>query len=171
MGTQDWTLPGFMSGFDTLGTRLADVTIVAQLFQWQYIVYLILVWLLFFVGKHLYALPYYCMGPLSMLKTQGVEMEGGDAPGPNAQDKKKFDLGYVLTEADNKAMAVSMAGFLFALGLVEFEALSALRSPSPGVNIGLLRVWSVIGTVLLLTARVINDFLIIGHLANRRAIV
>ena len=109
------------------------------------------------------------MGPVSMLKPDGTELggEGGDTP---EREKKAFDLGYVLTEADNHAMAISMSGFLLALGIVEYEALQSLRSTEP-ISIAALLVWSSIGVVQLLIARVFNDFFIISHLANRNAIV
>merc|ERR1711865_504625 len=131
--------------------------------------YLVLIWMLFIAGRFLFALPYMCMGPVSMLKPDGTELDGEGGAAPE-REKKAFNLGYVLTEADNHAMAISMSGFLLALGIVAYEALQSLRSTEP-ICIAVLLVWSSIGVVQLLIARVFNDFFIISHLANRNSIV
>lgn len=86
-----------------------------------------------------------------------------------------YSLRQQLTELDNKAVAVSFAGFLFSLCLI---ISGVLLSPSASSEVcpwwqDLLStsVWSALGISLLLISRIINDRLIFPQFCNRKELV
>jgi len=90
-----------------------------------------------------------------------------------------YNLDHELTEKDNKAVAVSFAGYVFALCLV-FHGV--LISPS-GLNVyetgwlGWINdlintfLWCGIGMVLLLLSRVVNDRFILPKFSNKKELI
>ncbi len=90
-----------------------------------------------------------------------------------------YNLDHELTEKDNKAVAVSFAGYVFALCLV-FHGV--LISPS-GLNVyetgwlGWMNdlintfLWCGIGMVLLLLSRVVNDRFILPKFSNKKELI
>ena len=90
-----------------------------------------------------------------------------------------YSLNNQLTKQDNKAVAVSFAGFLFALYIVIHGILTTpanihlLRSGgSPWLlDLASTTVWSTIACTLLLLARVINDKVIFPKFSNKKELI
>lgn len=86
-----------------------------------------------------------------------------------------YSLRQQLTEKDNKAVAVSFAGFIFSLCIIIAGVLlspSDIIEPSPWwQDLANTALWSALGVALLLTARLINDRLIFPQFCNRKELV
>ncbi len=89
-----------------------------------------------------------------------------------------FSLNKQLTDADNKAVAVSFGGYLFAIGIVVYGVFTSV----PGewfvtsrrellFDLLDLVLWSAIGIVLLNVARVINDRILLRKFQNIKELV
>ncbi|MCB9932239.1 MAG: DUF350 domain-containing protein [Planctomycetes bacterium] len=120
---------------------LIDTDAISQLWYPWAFAYLVLLGVVMFVGKAAYQL----LSPFSV----------------NEQ----------LTEKDNRAVAVSMAGYLFGLGLILWGVMGHDMAPPAGEtpeigwvdyanDLGQTAIWGGIGIVLLLVARFINDKLL-----------
>ncbi len=83
-----------------------------------------------------------------------------------------YKIDYQLTEVDNKAVAVSFAGFLLALSLI---LNGVLTSPyiSRNITIDLFNtcIWATLGCVLLLLSRIVNDKLLLPKFSNRKELI
>ena len=98
-----------------------------------------------------------------------------------------FNLDRQLSHRDNKAVATSFMGFLFALGLIISRELTSPVSNSIGEAVdapwmGQLgnavladflntSLWAVLGAVLLLLSRIVNDKLILPAFSNRKELL
>lgn len=90
-----------------------------------------------------------------------------------------YKLNSELTEKDNKAVAVSLSGFLFALFMVIHGVLinpgdwSLMDNPYSAwlADLRDTAIWASIGCAYLLLARLINDKLILPKFSNRRELV
>ena len=94
-----------------------------------------------------------------------------------------FHLAEELTSHDNKAIALSFGGFLFGVGLIlqtvlGHESHSLPGTPSEAQDTSLFLfdlvstgLWSVLGVILLLLARVINDKLLLSQFDNTKELV
>ena len=89
-----------------------------------------------------------------------------------------YKLSEQLTTKDNKAAAVSFAGYMFAVGIVVLGVYTS--EPDAGFaasradlvrDILSVLIWSVIGILLLNTARFINDKLLFGKFNNVKEII
>ncbi len=89
-----------------------------------------------------------------------------------------FSLNEQLTQADNKAVAVSFSGYLFAIGIVVYGVFTSV----PGDWFALTRrellldlldlvIWSAIGIVLLNIARLVNDKILLSKFRNVKELV
>ena len=127
--------------------QLLDREIIWELLDPNAVVYLTLVLIIFYVGKKAYDL----LTP--------------------------YDLNYELLEADNKAVAVSLSGYLFGLGIILWGVLGdspeKLMASKSAFYMDLMdtAVWGGIGIVLLQIARIINDKLILNRFDNIKEIV
>ena len=83
-----------------------------------------------------------------------------------------YNLDHQLTTEDNKAVAVSFAGFLLSLCLI---INGVLTSPSESSSLGgdLLAtvIWGSIASALLVLSRAINDKLILPKFSNRKELI
>jgi len=127
--------------------QLLDREIIWELLDPNAVVYLTLVLIIFYVGKKAYDL----LTP--------------------------YDLNHELLEADNKAVAVSLSGYLFGLGIILWGVLGdspeKLMASKSEFYMDLMdtAVWGGIGIVLLQIARIINDKLILNRFDNIKEIV
>jgi len=82
-----------------------------------------------------------------------------------------YSLDEQITKVDNKAVAVSFAGYMFALGIVFWGVLSG--ESGKGFYFDLLDtiVWGIIGILLLQVSRFINDKLLLYQFDNIKELV
>ncbi len=90
-----------------------------------------------------------------------------------------YQLGHELTGKDNKAIAVSLSGYMLAICIILWGVLRQDISPE-GVDtgkqlflmdLGGTLLWSLFGIALLQVARVINDKLLLRHFCNIKELV
>lgn len=123
-------------------------------FKWQYLVNLltVILWLVF--GRWLYDLYY------------RIRRRKSDTP---------FTLAEQLTKADNKALSVDFGCFLFALCWITRGSLTDVpaggASGNDGRYFGNFFVYQLIGFVLILFSRFLNDKVILRKVDNVKAIV
>lgn len=79
-----------------------------------------------------------------------------------------YRLNQELTEKDNKAVAVSFAGYMFGLGMILQGALSGEPQDVLWKDIGATAAWGAIGMILLLIAQKVNDKVIFSAFSNRK---
>lgn len=85
-----------------------------------------------------------------------------------------YNLNEQLTKKDNRAIALSFSGYLFAVAIILAGVLGSpstiLETESAGMyllkDIGNTVLWSMIGILLLLLSRVINDRFLLPHFDN-----
>lgn len=88
-----------------------------------------------------------------------------------------FNLNEQLHKKDNKAVALSFLGFMLGTGYILWKMLSheavegTQKINSFGADIISLVSWSLIGVVLMLVARVINDKVLLRHFSNTKELV
>ncbi len=90
-----------------------------------------------------------------------------------------YDLNEQLTTVDNKAIALSFAGYIFALGIILYGVLSSDSTLTPSGNVqkdllkdlGNTALWGLIGIGLLQVARIINDKLLLYQFNNMKELV
>lgn len=90
-----------------------------------------------------------------------------------------YDLEEQLIEVDNKAIALSFSGYIFALGIILWGVLSSDSTIVPTGEIkkdlwrdvGNTALWGAIGIVLLQFARVINDKVLLYQFDNMKELV
>jgi len=89
-----------------------------------------------------------------------------------------YKLSDQLTEKDNKAVAVSFAGYMFAVGIVilgvftsEPDAGFATSRGELGIDLLDLLIWSLIGIALLLIGRFVNDKVLLRKFNNVKELV
>jgi uncharacterized membrane protein YjfL (UPF0719 family) len=83
-----------------------------------------------------------------------------------------FCIDTELTKKDNKAVAVSVAGYLFALGFILFSIISGGSQGSSLLNdIMMTSIWCLIGIFALIAAQKINDRFIFKGFSNRKELV
>ena len=90
-----------------------------------------------------------------------------------------FNLNHQLTQEDNKAIALSFAGYLFGLGIILWGVLSSdsVITPTDNAKRDLFAdlcntvIWSIIGIVFLQVARFINDKVLFGQFDNTKELV
>lgn len=75
-----------------------------------------------------------------------------------------------LVEKDNKALSVSFAAYMFAVGLILWSSLTSL-GPDSGENIGLVIFWQLMGVVFLEIARLVNDKVLLNTVDNNRELI
>lgn len=128
----------------SLSERLADTSYVMDnLFKWEHLVFIALIFLFLFVARWTYWMKLWLFAG----RGRGYSCCGG--------------FGKALSEDDNKAVATSFAGYVFAVGMILWSSLTDLGSDQ-GKNILLIIVWQAIGVLLLELARVVNDFVILS---------
>lgn len=93
-----------------------------------------------------------------------------------------FKLEKQLVENDNKALGVSFAGYLLSVGIIVWSSLSSPDSANifksiPGengillTNMALVAIWGLVGIVLLVIARILNDKILLGAFDNNKEII
>lgn len=90
-----------------------------------------------------------------------------------------YQLNKELTEHDNKAVALSLSGFLFALFIIIHGVLTEPGNWAPIdndystwlIDLRDTAIWSTVGCIYLLLARVINDKLILPKFSNRKELI
>ena len=84
-----------------------------------------------------------------------------------------FDLVQELTGHDNKAISLSFAGYMFGVGLIQYGLLTspAKEGINLWVEIGTTMVWGLVGIILLLIARLVNDKVLMHSFDNTKEIV
>ncbi len=90
-----------------------------------------------------------------------------------------YDLNEQLTTVDNKAVALSFAGYIFALGIILYGVLSSDSTLVPTGDsrkdlfrdLGNTALWGGIGIALLQFARIINDKLLLYQFCNVKELV
>lgn len=91
--------------------------------------------------------------------------------------KKDFQLDHELLENDNPALAVAVAGYFLAVGIILYYVMDSPAHPSwEGVHpywYPLIDVvyWFILSVVLLNLARIINDKFILGTFNNEKEII
>lgn len=88
-----------------------------------------------------------------------------------------FNLNEQLHKKDNKAVALSFLGFMLGTGYILWKMLSheavesSQKMSSFGADIISLISWSLIGIVLMLIARIVNDKVLLRHFSNTKELV
>ena len=89
-----------------------------------------------------------------------------------------YKLDVQLTTKDNKAIAVSFSGYLFAIGIIVWSVLSqasVAESEDPGYgllqDLGSSVIWILVGILLLQVARIVNDKFLLSKFQNVKELV
>jgi uncharacterized membrane protein YjfL (UPF0719 family) len=89
-----------------------------------------------------------------------------------------YKLDVQLTTKDNKAIAVSFSGYLFAIGIIVWSVLnqaSVTEAEDPGYallqDLGSSAIWILVGILLLQVARIVNDKLLLSKFQNIKELV
>ncbi len=90
-----------------------------------------------------------------------------------------YNLNEELTVKDNKALAMSFMGYIFAIGIIIWGVLLSPTAADAGgfwgsgiwSQLGATAIWAVIGIVLLQLARIINDRLLLYKFRNVKEII
>lgn len=129
--------------FNSLTQQWFGVEEIGLLFDPEAVVYLVLALALFAVGKKI-----------------------NDWLSP-------YNLSEELTTHDNKAIAVSFGGYLFGLGIIIWSVLSSPSAEDATLpsDIGSTILWTLIGTGLLLAARLINNRFLLHQFDNFKELV
>lgn len=133
----------------TMSEKLLDTSVLRSLFDPHAIFYLAAVIFVFYVGKKV-----------------------NDFLTP-------YDLNAELTSKDNKAIALSFGGYLFALAIILWSVLasdSAVEETESvwkdlGADILDTLIWGAIGIVLLQIARIMNDKILLHKFSNTKELV
>eukprot|EP00003_Mantamonas_plastica_P018857 TRINITY_DN3076_c0_g1_i1.p2 TRINITY_DN3076_c0_g1~~TRINITY_DN3076_c0_g1_i1.p2 ORF type:complete len:196 (+),score=66.66 TRINITY_DN3076_c0_g1_i1:61-648(+) len=137
-----------------LGYRMTETEFGLSILQWEYLVYLVIMFLALLLARQMYSIPFYIS-----LAEQGC------------WDTKAFSLKAQLVDSDNKAIAISFACWMLAMGMVLVGAMGDLND-LPENNIVTILWTQALGMVLLTIARIINDKLIVrGNGDNVKSLV
>ncbi len=79
-----------------------------------------------------------------------------------------YKLNHELTEKDNKAVAVSFAGYMFGLGMILQGVLAGEPQDVIWKDVAITAAWGAIGMILLLIAQKVNDKIIFAAFSNRK---
>ncbi|MBC2607195.1 DUF350 domain-containing protein [Pelagicoccus albus] len=92
-----------------------------------------------------------------------------------------YQLNHELTQKDNKAIAVSFSGYMFAIGIILWSVLRQDIAIDPAevqsgkqlflLDIGGTLLWSLFGILLLQVARICNDKLLLRRFSNVKELV
>jgi len=88
-----------------------------------------------------------------------------------------YALNEELTEKDNKAIALSFAGYLFAVILITWSVMGSDTAVGEGsedfvwLDLGSTLLWSLIGVILLQVSRVVNNRLLLPRFNNVKELV
>ena len=121
--------------------RLFDIEDIYALYHREAIIYLFAILVVFYVGKKVY-----------------------DVLTP-------YNLNEQLTGVDNKAVAVSFAGYLFGLGIILWGVLAGDATKNFYMDLLDTLIWGGIGIVLLQISRIINDKLLLSRFNNVKELV
>lgn len=136
-----------------LATRLEDTEFVMdRLFKPEHIAYLALIFLFIYLARWTF-----------QIKLVMAFSGTGDFPMGTGFAK-------ALTTDDNKALSLSFAAYLFAVGLILWASLTSLTDDA-GLNILYICEWQLFGMFYLEVARLINDKLLLRSINNNVALV
>ena len=121
--------------------RLFDIEDAYELYHPEAIIYLFVILVIFYVGKKVY-----------------------DVLTP-------YNLNEQLIEVDNKAVALSFAGYMFGLGIILWGVLSGETTKDFYLDLLDMVIWGVIGIVLLQISRVVNDKILLSRFDNIKELV
>ncbi|MBW2553742.1 MAG: DUF350 domain-containing protein [Deltaproteobacteria bacterium] len=121
--------------------RLFDMEDVYELYHPEAIIYLFVILVIFYVGKKVY-----------------------DVLTP-------YNLNEQLIEVDNKAVALSFAGYMFGLGIILRGVLSGETTKDFYPDLLDMVIWGVIGIALLQISRVVNDKILLSRFDNIKELV
>ncbi len=121
--------------------RLFDVEDIFELFHPEAVVYLFTILVVFYLGKKVY-----------------------DLLTPYRLDEQ-------LTKADNKAVALSFAGYMFGLGIILWGVLSGETIKHFYMDILDTVIWGAIGIILLNISRLVNDKFLLSRFDNVKELV
>ena len=121
--------------------RLFDIEDVYELYHPEAIIYLFVIVVIFYVGKKVY-----------------------DVLTP-------YNLNEQLIEVDNKAVALSFAGYMFGLGIILWGVLSGETTKDFYPDLLDMVIWGAIGIVLLQISRVVNDKILLARFDNVKELV
>jgi uncharacterized membrane protein YjfL (UPF0719 family) len=82
-----------------------------------------------------------------------------------------YNLNEQLIEVDNKAVALSFAGYMFGLGIILRGVLSGETTKDFYPDLLDMVIWGVIGIVLLQISRVVNDKILLSRFDNIKELV
>uniref|UniRef100_A0A7S1G9Z6 DUF350 domain-containing protein n=1 Tax=Bicosoecida sp. CB-2014 TaxID=1486930 RepID=A0A7S1G9Z6_9STRA len=139
----------------TLEERLMDTTYLSKrLFLWENAVFILLLFLFIWAARWTFQIKLY------------FSLKGH----PEAGFEWGTGFAKALTTDDNKALAVSFAAYMFAVGLILWSSLTGLTS-NEAENIGLMCFWQLIGVLLLEVARFVNDKVLLSAVNNNVEVV
>jgi uncharacterized membrane protein YjfL (UPF0719 family) len=121
--------------------RLFDVEDVYGLYQPEAVIYLLVILAVFYAGKKIY-----------------------DMLTPYSLDEQ-------LTKVDNKAVAISFAGYMFGLGIILWGVSSGENIKNFYMDLLDTVIWGAIGIVLLQISRVVNDKILLSRFDNVKELV
>lgn len=143
----------------TLPERLVSTDNTLLIFQPWNIVFLLLMVLFIVVARFLFQLKYDVV-----FKNKTIEKQG-------KYKSYLYSFNEALAEDDNKALAVSLAGYLLGAGLYTWSSFNGLRLLDGWANVYIVIIWQIVGAVQLEIARLLNDKVAFGSVNNAREIV
>jgi len=109
------------------------------------------------------------IAPRANTQTLASQKDGEDADAPadavSQANGYVYSLSNALSIDDNKSLAVAMAGYMFATGIITYASVSDLNRADGWYNVGSVFAWQGIGMFLLEITRLITDKLIIPELS------
>ena len=163
-----------------IGDRLVATQYLDTVFSQGWYAVVIVVAIVFFmvIARFTYALKLWCMfrgqliapmkevQPLASQKDDNALAWAAAAAAPVSQTNGYvYSLSNALAIDDNKALAVAMAGYMFATGIITYASVSDLNRSDGWMNVAFVFAWQAIGMFLLEITRLITDKLIIPEIS------
>jgi len=163
-----------------MGDRLVATQYLDTVFSQGWYAVVIVIAIIFFmvIARFTYALKLWCMfrgqliapmkemQPLASQKDDNALAWAAAAAAPVSQTNGYvYSLSNALAIDDNKALAVAMAGYMFATGIITYASVSDLNRSDGWMNVAFVFAWQAIGMFLLEITRLITDKLIIPEIS------
>jgi len=161
----------------SLSDRLMSTNYLSSVFDqgWYALAIVISIVVFMIIARLTYAFKLWCMfrgtliAPRANTQTLASQKDGEDADAPadavSQANGYVYSLSNALSIDDNKSLAVAMAGYMFATGIITYASVSDLNRADGWYNVGSVFAWQGIGMFLLEITRLITDKLIIPELS------
>ena len=146
----------------TLGERLVSTDYMLTIFEPWNIAYLILIVTFMFVASRIYQ-----MKLNRIFNGETIEkLKDNDAT-----SKYEYSFENAMSNDDNKALAISFAGYMVGTGLLTWSSFSNLNAADGWLNVLIVIVWQLLGIIFLEIARLMNDKVALNEVNNSEEII